>query len=168
MPPLLSQISSAIRAAWWDLRPFRLLMIVYGMTITVSVWEISQQALVVDLYLDPHANFTDALTTLYPERGESQYAKVIQAVQCAEAQQLRRPAPATCRQYNPDELVHEVRSFFERGLGTGIKHHQGLYYEYLQFLVLTKAKPADIDAAYQAWRRNFPLSSLPDPRRSRR
>ena len=164
----LVQIDSKVRAAGRSLRPFRLLLIVYGLAITVGVWEVSQRSVAVDLFLDPDANYTDALTTLYPERGESYYVKALQAILCSEAEEQHRPVPSTCQQYNSRELVREVRLQFDRSLRTGIKHEQGLYYEYLQFLVLTKAKRSEIEAAYQAWRRNFPLSRLPDPRKNRR
>jgi hypothetical protein len=144
------------------------LLIVYGLAIAIGAWEVSQRGEAVDLFLDADANYTDALLTLYPDRGESHYAKALQAILCSEAEDQHRPVPATCQQYNSRELIREVRHQFDLGLRTGIKHEQGMYYEYLQFLVLTKAKPSEIERAYQAWRRNFPLSRLPDPRRNRR
>ena len=164
----LAPVRSTIRVARQSLRPFRLLLIVYGLAITVGIWEVSQRSVAVDLFLDPDANYTEALTTLYPERGESHYVKALQAILCSEAEEQHRPVPSSCQQYNSRELVREVKLQFDRGLRTGIKHEQGLYYEHLQFLVLTKAKPLEIEAAYQAWSRNFPLSRLPDPRKNRR
>lgn len=162
MPRLWSQLAFWCRTIARQLRPFRFLIVVYGTAVTVGVWEISRRDAVVDLLLDPGPNFTNTVHDLYPDRGEPQHLKAIQTLLCAES---RYPIPTVCRQLEPQELKQEVKALFQRGLETGIKHDEGLYYEYIQFLVLSGGRSSEINAAYRTWHRLFPLSKLPDPRR---
>jgi hypothetical protein len=152
------------RGLWQKLRAFRFLIVVYGLAAAVASWEFAHRGRAVNLYLDPHANFADTLHELYPQRGEAHYEKAIQATLCLQSLSLRQPVPGPCRQFDGQDLRREIRREFEQALDTRIKTREGLYYHYLQILVGSQAPPNEIDAAYQAWRRNFPLSQLPDPR----
>lgn len=150
---------------WRVLQPFRFLTVVYGLAVAVGCWEFTQRQRKVDLYLAPKANFTDTFQELYPRRGESNYEKAIQTSLCLQSQNRQQLTPAACRQFDTRDLHFEVRRRFEQALRTQIKTEEGLYYYYLQILVGSEAAPQQIEAAYKSWRRNFPLSRLPDPRR---
>ncbi len=160
-------MNAADRRTWWHkLQPFRFLAVVYGLAAAVGCWEFSQRHQKADLYLDPQASFADTFQELYPRSGEANYEKGMQATLCLGSQALKQPIPAACRQYEGRDLRLETRRRFEHALRTGIKSEEGLYYHYLQILIGSQAAPQKIDAAYQAWRKNFPLSKLADPRRT--
>ncbi|MFN0198133.1 MAG: hypothetical protein ACKVT0_15405 [Planctomycetaceae bacterium] len=146
------------------LQSYRFLLLVYGLASAVACWEIVFCRQKVDMYLDPQANFTDTLYDLYPQRGEAKIERALQALLCLQSQTLQQPTPAACEQYESKDLRREIRLAFEQGLRTGIKSEEGLYYHYLQILMGSQEPRLKIDAAYRAWKRNFPLSKLPDPR----
>lgn len=122
MPRSISHIGTTLRTAGRRLRPYRPLLIVYGLAIAIGAWEVSQRGEAVDLFLDADANYTDALLTLYPDRGESHYAKALQAILCSEAEDQHRPVPATCQQYNSRELIREsdINSTWDCGRGSSM------------------------------------------------
>lgn len=151
-------------ATWSKYKPFRLLILIYGFAVPLACWEVLHGQQKVDLYLDPQANFTDTFYELYPNRGEARYEKAIQTLLCLKAETKQLPMPQACRKYESKDLRYEVRRTFERALETNIKTEEELFYSYLQVLVGSQAPKSKIDAAYRAWKRNYPLSALPDPR----
>ncbi len=130
-----------------------------------AVWREWARPEAVDLVAAPEHNFTDVLAELYPERGEAQYLKAVQAGIC-----LNTPAgrlPDICKQYENVDLRKEVRRRFDVVIRSGIKNREEYSYEYLNMLIQLDADDAEIDRAYDLWRRHFPYSKLPDPRRAR-
>ena len=156
-----SPIASRSRTIFQRLRSFRYLIAAGALAIVVAMWEVSHRDDPVDLMLSSNPNFTSTVCELYPGRTEPLYMKAIQAGLCA---QLRTPIPDVCRQFNPRTIKNEVNDIFQQGLKTGVKHIEGIYYDYVQFLVISGGTKSEINRAYEAWRTNFPLSKLPDPR----
>ena len=161
MSPMSPQSVPQYRPLLQKLRPFRFLIVVYASMFAVSIWENSHRDDAVDLMLSPHPNFTSTVFELYPGRAEPLYMRAIQAGLCAEK---RYPVPVVCGEFNSWRIKDEVNDIFQLGLKTGVKHIEGIYYEYVQFLVVSGSTKSEIDAAYEKWRTNFPLSQLPDPR----
>lgn len=155
------QIASLCRIILQKLRPFKFLFVVYGLASAVAIWEISHQDDAVDLFLSAKPNFTNTVCELYPFRAEPMYLKAIQAGLCA---QSRDPFPTVCRQFNRRRIRQDVEDYFQKGLKTGVKNVERMYYDYVQFLVVSGGTNSEIDAAWEQWRTNFPLSDLPDPR----
>ena len=155
------RVSAVFRTAADRLRIFRFLMLIYIPALVVGVWEFSHRNQTVDLFLGQTPNFANTVGKLYPDRAEPLYMRAVQAGLCG---QPRDPVPAACRQFNPRTIRRDVRELFQRGLKTGVKHFQELYYDYVRFLVITGAPKSEIDKAYHIWRSNFPISNLPDPR----
>ena len=161
MSPMGPQCVSQYRPLLQKLRPFRFLIVVYAFTFAVAIWENSRRDDAVDLMLSPHPNFTSTVFELYPGRAEPLYMRAIQAGLCAEN---RYPVPLVCREFNSWRIKHEINDIFQQGLKTGVKHVEGIYYEYVQFLVVSGGTKSEIKTAYDRWRTNFPLSQLRDPR----
>lgn len=155
------QSVSQCRTILQKLRPFRFLFVVYALAIAVAIREVTHRDDTVDLMLSPNPNFASTIFELYPGRAEPLYMRALQAGQCA---QPRDPVPVICRQFNSRRIKQEINDNFQQGLKTGVKHIEGMYYEYVQFLVVSGGTKSEIEAAYEIWRTNFPLSQLRDPR----
>ena len=71
--------------------------------------------------------------------------------------------PPPCVRFLEHNPADQARQHFESGMA-GSKHIEELYYDYVSFLRGAGASREHIDAAYDEWRRKFPLSKQPDPR----
>lgn len=147
------------------LRLFGFLLVVYALMLPVLIRELSKRGETADLVLAPEHNFTDVISELYPDRGEVLYLQASQVGQCLEAQYTRGTLPDACRKYDQQELVAVMRQQLKRAVATGVKHNEAFYYDYLELLVITGGDEQEIEEAAAAWKRSFPNSKKPDPRR---
>jgi len=144
-------------------RPYRFLMFIYAGALATAGWEFAHRGRNVDLLLDPQHSFTDAVAELYPDNPGVHQLKTTQILLCAQALRQSTDPPAACEQFRDQDPVRAARGHFERGMRTG-KHIEDLYYDYVRFLAGTGAPRRQVEAAYDNWHRNFPLSQRPDPR----
>lgn len=151
------RLSSAVRL-------FGFLLVVYMLMLPVAIRELSQKDEPTDLLLASEHNFTDVVSELYPDRGETLYLQASQVGQCLEAQYTRGELPEACRKYDQEKLVDVMRKQLQQAVATGIKHNEAFYYDYLELLVITQGDEQEIEAAAAAWKRSFPNSKKPDPR----
>ena len=146
-------------------RLFGFLLVVYALMLPVLIRELSKKGETADLVLAPEHNFTDVISELYPDRGEVLYLQASQVGQCLEEQYTRGILPEACRKYEQEELVSVMRQRLKRAVATGVKHNEAFYYDYLELLVITRGDEREIEEAAAAWKRSFPNSKKPDPRR---
>jgi hypothetical protein len=154
--------STPLQALSAAVRPYRFLIAVYCGALLLAAWEVAHRGRRVDLLLDPKHNFAEAVATLYPDDAGVHQLRTSQILLCVSARRERADS-TVCRQFDGKNPVQEARRHFEQGIAAG-KHIEDLYYGYVQLLRSTGAPQREIDAAYEAWRRNFPLSTRPDPR----
>jgi len=128
-----------------ELRKFRFLFSILGLTLLAAIWEVSDPA--------PEDNpqvklFPSTWAELYPESADTYYA--------------------IARNYAQKGDLANARLNFERALAKGDKAKEDLYFDYAVLLVRMEAGPQSIDRAIDTWKRYFPLSTRPDPSTARR
>jgi hypothetical protein len=164
MPAESQGLPNAVRPPAGRRRPYRLLILVYSLAVAAAGWELMHRGQPVDLYLDPQHCFVDAVSELYPDLAGVHQLKTTQIMLCAKSGGSSAELVGPCEQFANVNLLQAARDHFERGLPHG-KHIEDLSYDYVRFLSDTGAPWRQVDSAYRDWRRKFPLSTRPDPRR---
>ena len=128
------------------LRP---LLIIYSIALMAGLWEVTSVQRGYPPEHDPEldrqatARMADLFGQLYADRMVAYHMKGYHAFR--------------------EHRLEEARQHFERALAIDNKDTK-LLYRYAQTLVLLDEDQGEIDAAIEAWRRNFPHSRFPDPR----
>jgi hypothetical protein len=164
MPAGSTGVPNSLRSPGERWRPYRLLIVIYSLVVIAAGWELLHRGQPVDLYLDRQYCFVDAVAELYPDQAGVHQLKTTQILLCAKTGGPSAELVGPCEQFANVDLLQAAREHFERGLPHG-KHIEDLSYDYVKFLVGTGAPWGKVEAAYRDWRRKFPLSERPDPRR---
>lgn len=124
------------------LRRYRFLLIIYVPAATLAFFEARRH-----VEPAPKAQLADVLAQLDPQSKNANYFKGLLAIERQQPQEARR--------------------YFEQALAASDNDDgdELLPYYYTMVLIALNEEPARIDAAAERWRRRYPHSTRPDPRR---
>jgi hypothetical protein len=135
--------------------PYRSLLMIYCAAVLVGLGEYFGILRPDDYssYVDRVDNFPETMGELYPNRPENHYHRGRRA-------EISLPDRVAIAEFQRAQL--EAAEHYRQGLMAGVRSDENLIYNYALTLMRIEAEPAEIEAAIEQWRRDFPTSKRQD------